>query len=143
MRRALCLVLLLLFAAPALAGPVNEKGGLAIKGYDPVAYFTEAKAVKGSPTHAYAWNGATWRFVSAEHRDAFAAAPDKYAPRYGGFCAYGVAHGYKVDIDPEAWSIVDGVLYLNYSQSVKRDWLEDTSGYIAKADEAWPGLAPK
>jgi len=147
MPRAACLVLLLLLllllAAPALAGPVNEKGGLAIKGYDPVAYFTEARAVKGSPAHAYAWNGATWRFASAEHRDAFAAAPVKYAPRYGGFCAYGVAQGYKVDIDPEAWSIVDGVLYLNYSQSVKRDWLEDTNGFIAKADAAWPGLAPK
>jgi YHS domain-containing protein len=141
--RTLLFSLLLLLAAPALAGPVNETGGIAIKGYDPVAYFTDAKAVKGSPAHQHAWRGATWHFASAEHRDAFAADPEKYAPRYGGFCAYGVAQGYKVQIDPEAWSIVDGVLYLNYSPSVKRDWLKDTTGYITKADANWPGLEPK
>jgi YHS domain-containing protein len=134
---------LLLVASPVLAGPVNESGGVAIKGYDPVAYFTEAKPVKGTPAHTHAWNGSTWRFASAANRDAFAADPEKYAPKYGGFCAYGVASGYKVDIDPDAWSIVDGQLYLNYSTSVRRDWLKDTKGYIAKADTNWPGLAPK
>jgi hypothetical protein len=134
---------LFVLAAPVLAGPVNEKGGIAIKGYDPVAYFTDGKPVKGSPLNQHAWSGATWLFASEGHRAAFAEDPDKYAPRYGGFCAYGVAQGYKVEIDPEAWSIVDGALYLNYSASVKRDWLKDTSGYIAKADATWPGLAAK
>jgi YHS domain-containing protein len=134
---------LLLLVGPALAGQVNEKGGIAIKGYDPVAYFTEGKPVKGTSLNQHAWNGATWLFASADHRDAFAAAPEKYAPRYGGFCAYGVAQGYKVEIDPEAWSTVDGALYLNYSPSVKRDWAKDPKGYIAKADAAWPGLAAK
>lgn len=135
---------LLLLAAPALAGSVNEKGGIAIQGYDPVAYFTEGKPVKGSPLNQHDWNGATWLFASAEHRDAFAASLEKYAPRcYGGFCAYGVAQGYKVEIDPAAWSIIDGALYLNYSRSVRRDWAKDPKGYIAKADATWLGLAAK
>jgi hypothetical protein len=141
--RTLVLSLLLLLAGPALAGPVNETGGIAIKGYDPVAYFTDGKPLKGSPLHQHSWNGATWLFASAGHRDEFAAAPEKYAPRYGGFCAYGVAQGYKVAIDPEAWSVVDGILYLNYSPSVRRDWLKDTKAHIAKADAAWPGLEAK
>jgi hypothetical protein len=134
---------LLILAAPALAGPINEKDGVAIQGYDPVSYFTEAKPVKGAPQFEQSWNGTTWRFASAANRDVFAAAPEKYAPKYGGFCAFGVAQGYKVDIDPAAWSVVDGQLYLNYSTSVRRDWLKDTNGYIAKAEANWPGLAPK
>jgi YHS domain-containing protein len=141
--RTLLFSLLLLLAGPALAGPINETGGVAIKGYDPVAYFTDGKAVKGAAQFQHAWGGAAWHFASAEHRDAFAADPQKYAPRYGGFCAFGVAQGYKVQIDPEAWSIVDGVLYLNYSPSVKRDWLKDTRGYITRADANWPGLEAK
>lgn len=136
-------VLVVAMALPAHAQPVNEKGGIAIKGYDPVAYFTAAAPAKGAPAFRHEWNGATWQFANAENRDRFAADPQRYAPQYGGFCAYGVAQGYKVDIDPEAWSVVDGKLYLNYSRGVQRDWLKDTGGYIAKAEAAWPGLRDK
>lgn len=136
------LVLLLLLSAlnvQAQGKPeVFSAGGAAIRGYDPVAYFTDAKPVKGSEQFTYPWRGATWRFASAENRDRFAAAPQKYAPQYGGYCAYGVAGGYAVSIDPAAWSVVDGKLFLNYSTGVRADWVKDTPGYIRKADSNWP-----
>jgi len=103
-----------------------------------VAYFTEGKPVKGSAQHTHQWNGATWRFASATNRDAFAASPEKYAPQYGGYCAYGVAGGYTVSTVPEAWSVVEGKLYLNYSRGVQDSWRKDTSGYIRKANANWP-----
>jgi hypothetical protein len=83
----------------------------------------------------------TWRFASAAHRDRFAADPAAFAPRFGGFCAFGVAQGYKVDIDPEAWQIVAGTLYLNYSRGVHRRWARDIPGHLALAEAKWPGLA--
>jgi YHS domain-containing protein len=135
-----------LFAATAaLAGnkpaPVNQSpGGIAIKGYDPVAYFTDSKPVKGKPQFEYTWRGAKWQFASAEHRDLFAKGPEKYAPQYGGYCAYGVGEGHTVSIDPDAWKIVDGKLYLNYSSSVQQQFLKDVPGRIRKADENWPNL---
>ena len=123
------------------AGAVNISGGFAIQGFDPVAYFTEGRPRRGAVTHAYEWQGARWLFVSEANRARFAAEPARYAPIYGGFCAYGVASGYKVAIDPNAWAIVDGRLYLNYSMSVQRSWQADVPGFIAKADAAWPGLS--
>jgi YHS domain-containing protein len=135
------LVSLLLFcgAAAAQQAPVYSTflGG-AIQGYDPVAYFTEGRAVEGSRQFSHQWSGATWRFASAANRDRFAQAPEKYAPQYGGYCAYGVAGGYAVKIDPQAWSVVDGKLYLNYSPAVQADWKKDVPGYIRKADTNWP-----
>jgi len=127
-------------AAPALAQKpeVFAASGAAIRGYDPVAYFTESKPVKGDAKHTHQWKGATWRFASAANRDAFAAAPEKYAPQYGGYCAYGVAGGYTVSTVPEAWSVREGKLYLNYSAGVQRDWLKDPAGYVRKADANWP-----
>src|SRR3954452_12028082 len=100
---------LLLCAAPAAlaaakSAPVNQtSGGAAIDGYDPVAYFTDSKPVKGNPQFNYTWQGAKWQFASASHRDAFAKSPERYAPQYGGYCAYGVGEGHTVSIDPEAW----------------------------------------
>jgi YHS domain-containing protein len=94
--------------------------------------------VKGSPELTHQWKGATWRFASAENRERFAAAPEKYAPQYGGYCAYGVASGYAVKIEPDAWSVVDGKLYLNYDRSVQKSWQSDVPGYIRKADVNWP-----
>jgi hypothetical protein len=111
----------------------------AIRGYDPVAYFAEAKPVKGLREFSHQWQGATWRFASAQNRERFAADPRKYAPQYGGYCAYGVANNYAVSIDPAAWRIVDGKLYLNYSKGVQADWNRDVPGYIRKADANWPG----
>ena len=139
---ALVALVLAAAAAPALAGgPVNKTLlGNAIDGYDPVAYHTEGRPVEGSGDFTYEWMGATWRFASAENRDLFVADPETYAPAYGGYCAYGVAKGAKPGIDPEAWAIVDGRLYLNLSQKVQALWQEDIPGYIAKADQTWPTI---
>ena len=139
------LVVSFLFAGAAVAqkAPVYSDSAGAIRGYDPVAYFTQARPVKGSPQFTHRWNGATWRFASADNRDRFAAAPHKYAPQYGGYCAYGVASGYAVKIEPEAWSVVDGKLYLNYDRNVQADWKKDVPGYIRKADANWPSVLAK
>jgi hypothetical protein len=126
--------------AQKATGSLNATDGLAIQGYDPVAYFAEARPRRGRDAHVFDWQGARWRFASAANRDAFAANPERYAPAYGGFCAFGVASGYKVGIDPDAWAIVDAKLYLNYSKSVQRSWQADIPGFIAKADMAWPAL---
>ena len=112
----------------------------AIRGYDAVAYFTQGQAVKGLEKFTYPWRGATWRFASAENRDHFAASPENYAPRYGGYCAYAVAQGSTASIDPAAWSIAEGKLYLNYSLGVRERWKEDAPGNIRKADANWPGV---
>jgi YHS domain-containing protein len=125
-------------AAAAQKPEVFSASGAAIRGYDPVAYFTAGKPVKGSKDFTTQWRGATWHFASAENRDRFAQAPEKYAPQYGGYCAYGVSQGYTVSIDPAAWTVVDGRLYLNYSASVRRTWEKDIPGYIRKADVNWP-----
>jgi YHS domain-containing protein len=113
---------------------------MAIDGYDPVAYFTEQKPVKGSPEFRSDFQGSTFQFASAAHRDAFAADPSKYAPQYGGYCAYGMAKGYKAVIDPAAFTVVSDKLYLNYSEAVRSQWLSDIPGYIRKADVNWPDL---
>ena len=122
-----------LLASLAHAGkpPVFATGDGAIRGHDPVAYFTAGKPTKGSDQHTFEWNGATFKFASAENRDTFAANPDKYAPQYGGYCAY---------TDPEAWSIYQDKLYLNYSLGVRKRWSEDIPGRVAKADKNWPGV---
>ncbi len=132
-------------AVPPLAGQrvvqVNtDERGLAIDGYDPVAYFTEGKPVLGSAAFSSKHDGATWHFASAAHRDRFAKEPTRYAPQYGGYCAFGVAGNYKVRIDPEAWRIEDGKLYLNYDKGVQRRWLADIPGYLTKSERRWPGL---
>lgn len=135
----------LLFSLPALAAkdPVFSTDSGAIRGYDPVAYFTESRPVKGDPKIGHKWNGALWHFSSEKNRAAFAAMPEKYAPAYGGYCAYAVANGYTATTDPEAWSVVDGRLYLNFSQSVKNRWEKNISGYIKNADENWPAVLTK
>lgn len=112
--------------------------GTAIDGTDPVAYFTAGKPVEGSSDFTHDWNGATFRFSSAENRDLFAANPEKYAPQYGGYCAWAVSQGYTASTDPEAWKIVDGKLYLNYSKSVQQTWEQDIPGNIASGDANWP-----
>ena len=125
------------------AGVVNATRGVALGGYDVVAYFEDGKAVKGSTTFAHSWQGATWLFATEARRSAFAAAPERFAPQFGGFCAYGVSRGYAVDIDPNAWAIQGGKLYLNYSQAVQRSWNQDRAGYIAKAQAQWPAVAAR
>lgn len=132
------------FAASARLGkvdPVNKNiFGTAIKGYDPVAYFTEGRPIKGRSEFQYEWLGAKWYFASAANRDAFAKNSIKYAPQFGGYCAWAVSQGYTAGIDPDAWKIVDGKLYLNYSKSVQKMWEQDVPGNIRKGNENWPKL---
>ena len=126
---------------PPPTGAVFAENGVAIRGSDPVAYFTDGRPVEGRPEFAATLDGATWRFASAEHKAAFEADPARFTPQYGGYCAWAVsAKNEAYPIDPSAWKIVDGKLYLNYSQDVQKDWSQDVPGHIAKADENWPGL---
>lgn len=118
----------------------ESASGLAIRGTDPVAYFTEGKAVKGDSQFESEWQGATWRFASAENQQLFEQDPEAYAPQYGGYCAKAMAEGNVVSIDPEAWKIVDGKLYLNYSPEVQQQWVQDIPGNIALADANWPDV---
>ncbi len=112
--------------------------GIAIRGYDPVGYFAEGKPVEGSTQYSTEWKGATWRFANAENLAAFESNPEKYAPKYGGYCAYAVSQGYTAKTEPEAWTIIDGKLYLNYSLGVKATFDSDQPGYIAQAEKNWP-----
>ena len=136
--------------AALAAAPINtlersglfgyKPSGVAIRGYDTVAYFTEGRPVEGSEAFESEWQGATWRFASQEHLDLFEADPARYAPQYGGYCAYGVAGGYLVKIEPENWTILDGKLYLNYDDDVQAKWERDIPGFITEADAAFDGL---
>ena len=113
----------------------TEKG--AIDGFDVVSYFTDGRAERGEPDITTEWNGAKWHFTSTEHRDAFISDPQKYAPQYGGYCALGMAHGGDVPTNPEAWSIVDGKLYLNMMTEVRTTWLYNPDKLIERADKKW------
>ena len=112
--------------------------GVAVGGYDPVAYFTEKKPVPGKADITLEHNGATWRFANATNRDAFKASPATYEPQYGGHCAWAVASGYTAKGDPQAWTIASGKLYLNYNKSVQTNWEKDIPGNVRKADGHWP-----
>ena len=111
-----------------------KESGIAIRGFDTVAYFTESKPIKGKDEFTAEWMDATWKFSSAKHRDLFQADPEKYAPQYGGWCAYGVAQDYLVKIEGDQWKIVDEKLYLNYDKKVQRTWLKDIPGFIVTAN---------
>ena len=117
----------------------TKKG--AIRGADPVAYFSLQpgdKAVIGSDEFTHEWNGATWKFASAENRDSFAANPEQYAPQYGGYCAFAVSHNFTKSVKPNVWEIVDGKLYLNFNKTAYRKWKKDVGASIARADGHWP-----
>lgn len=137
--------ILALKPTPAHADPFiyNGDSKFAVDGTDVVAYFILGKPVRGSQDFTHSWNGAIWSFASAEHRDLFAATPEKYAPQYNGYCAFAAAKGYTASTVPEAWDIVDGRLYLNYSLGVQKRWQSDRSGMITSADQNWPKLAAK
>lgn len=123
------------------AAPVNvDAQGVTLHGFDAVAYFTDGKAVPGLPQFEHVWNGARWRFASAANRDRFAKAPEQYAPQFGGYCAWAVSRNYTADIDPQAFAVVDGKLYVNYSTFVQARWRLDRDGNIAKGHQNWPGL---
>ena len=135
-------------AAPAFAaGPGPDVNvtvtGLALRGYDPVAYFTDGKPVPGDFTITAQYDGATYRFASEDHKALFVKDPTKYLPQYGGFCAFGTAQGYKVDGDPNVWKIVDNRLYLNLAPPVATRWNQDVPGNIKAANDKWPALRDK
>ncbi len=112
--------------------------GLAIRGIDPVAYFEGNGPVAGSPDHQLMWKGAIWQFASATNMAAFEGDPTVYVPQYGGYCAYAVSRGYTASTDPEAWTLHEGKLYLNYSISVRAQWRPEIAENIALADANWP-----
>ena len=114
--------------------------GLGAGGYDVVAFFSESRAVRGDEAFAAEFGGRQWRFASAENRDAFAADPVRFLPQYGGHCAYGVAGGYLVRGDPEAWTVWEGRLYFNYNKRIRTAWLADVESRILRASESWPKL---
>ncbi len=131
-----------LVSAAATAGEINTGyfGNVAIEGYDPVAYFKMNKAVKGSDKFTHQWLGAVWQFSNPEHRDLFANAPISYAPQYGGYCADGMAYGTTTaNLNPEAFRIINGKLYLNHDEGAAAE-IEEISGQIAKADKMWKKL---
>ena len=126
--------------ALAMSPQIYAEDGIAVDGSDVVAYFTQGMPVAGSADISYDWMGATWLFSTEENRDMFAATPDAYAPQFGGYCAYAVSQGYTAPTIPEAWRIVDGKLYLNFSLRAQELWLQDVPGNIAKGNANWPGV---
>ena len=134
-------IALSVIALASVAGEFNESNGVAIKGYDPVAFFKENKPVRGKDDLRFEYKGSTFVFANADNRAAFAADPEKYAPQYGGYCAFGTARGYKADIDPSTFTVIDGRLYLNYNTQVQREWAADTNRFIRQANERWPTVS--
>lgn len=143
LRRLTVALLCLLAAGAALAlEPIYAQRGVAIRGYDPVAYFTETRPVQGVQAHTLQWNGAQWRFASQNNLEAFRKNPTRYAPQYGGYCAWAVSNNYTASTDPHAWTVVDGKLYLNYSLRVRARWSQNIPRRIKQGDANWPRLCP-
>lgn len=118
---------------------VVDDQGRAVEGYDTVAYFTEGKAMQGDPAFTHEWQGATWLFVSAEHRDMFAADPERYAPQFGGYCAYAISTNHAIKGRADIWSIHEGKLYLNLGPGAQKKWENGLSNNVARAVNNWPG----
>ncbi len=141
MKSVLAVLAAIAFGGAAFAGPQYlNRDGYAVSGYDAVAYHTVGEATPGDEAFSTEYNGSTWLFASQENLDLFVAEPATYAPAYDGHCAYAAYNGQKVRTDPEAWAVVDGVLYLNFNQGIQRRWSKDTDEYIAGADEEWATL---
>jgi len=147
MKKLSLLLLTLGLALPAFAQTKTllnlDKTGVAIQGYDPVAFFTDSQPVKGKPELPIKRDGALYYFASKEHRELFKSDPAKYEPVFGGYCAYGVSKGKLVEVDVDAFQIVNGRLLLQYTKGVRDDFNKDTKGNLAKAEANWPGLVEK
>ncbi|KJY81808.1 YHS domain protein [Vibrio galatheae] len=137
-------LLIVLVSLPAFAADEIYTGifsNKALNGYDTVAYFTQGKPVKGNSQWQLEYKGADWYFSSQENLNKFKAAPEAYAPQYGGYCAWAIsAKNDFASADPNQWAIVDGKLYLNYDAEVKSWWDQDRAGHISAADKNWPAL---
>ncbi len=147
MLKKITTLLLLLITSLSISAQAAEDGvytprfsNLALDGHDAVAYFTEGTPVKGSKDFTFEYNGATWQFASQANKDRFIQNPAKYAPQYGGYCAWAVSQNYTARGNPKNWKIVGGKLYLNYNDKIQARWEEDIPGFIAKADTNWPGV---
>lgn len=151
--RTLFTALTFVFAAAVSAAPAintlknsalfSSRTDTAINGYDTVAYFTQGKPVKGSDSFVFQWKEAKWKFSTQANLDLFRASPEKYAPQYGGYCAYGVANGNLVKVDPEQFTVLDGKLYLNYDADVQQAWKQDIPGFNTLADSKFQALLAK
>ena len=135
-------------AAPAIntlknSALFSSRTDTAINGYDTVAYFSQGKPVKGSDSFVFQWKEAKWKFSTQANLDLFRASPEKYAPQYGGYCAYGVANGNLVKVDPEQFTVLDGKLYLNYDADVQQAWKQDIPGFNKLADSKFQALLAK
>jgi YHS domain-containing protein len=146
------LAIVLAFAPLVVAGPVladkapiwsSIGSNVAIRGYDPVAYFTLGRPTQGEATFKATYQGAEFRFATAANRAAFIANPARYAPQYGGYCAWAVSQGYTAGIDPTAWAIVDGKLYLNYNRTIQTRWQGDRANLIQAGNRNWPTVLTK
>jgi len=135
------------FSSQVLAGkdPIFTPifSNLAIRGYDAVAYFTLGEPTKGNKEFEYEWKGAAWRFSNAQHLEQFKAEPEKYAPQYGGYCAWALAENKLAPIDPKQWTIVEDKLYLNYNLKIQNKWLKDRDNLITEGDKNWPAVLEK
>ncbi len=121
----------------------TDPSGLAVRGYDAVAFFAEEAAIQGSPAFEYTWNGAKWLFATAENLEKFKADPSAFAPQFGGYCSYAVSHGYTADGDPQTWKIVDRKLYLNYNQEAKEAWEKNQDNFIKDGEKNWKDFQTK
>lgn len=129
--------LLLLTGSVIIADGTSAEDEVAIKGYDPVAYFEAVKAIKGSGSFTFRWHKMTWHFSTKANRDLFTSSPEKYAPQYDGYCAWAMTEARLAKTDPEVWKIIDGKLYLNCSQEAYEKWSRDIPGHIKKANAIW------
>lgn len=139
----LALFILSTVLSQAQKSPVFAPDGKAIRGYDPVAFFSQAKPVMGADSLSYTWKDVTWMFASKENRDLFIADPEKYAPQYGGYCAYGTSQGHKAPTQVDTWTVSDGKLYFNYNKKVQESWNKNQQALIEKADKIWPEIKDK
>lgn len=146
MQKILLAVYILITSSMAVYGQqpvIFQTKGKAINGYDVVAYYNAGQPVKGNDSLSFQWSNSSWLFSSLANLELFRQNPEKYAPQYGGYCAYGTAGGYKAPTQPDAWAIVNGKLYFNYNLKVKASWDKDQAGYIGKADANWPLIKDK
>lgn len=141
--RFIIIALFSITTAFAQQSGVFAPSGKAIRGYDPVAYFTDSKPVPGDSSISYRYQGANWYFANVQNREDFKADPEKYTPQYGGYCAYGTSQGHKAPTEADAWTIENGKLYFNYNKKVQTLWNKDRSGHIQKADSNWPAIKDK
>jgi YHS domain-containing protein len=136
--RLIAIAAVALVSTATLAGDFFETDGVALRGYDPVAYFVAAEPQKGQSQYSYEYKGSKFYFANESNRRAFVEAPEKYAPQFGGYCAYGTSQGYKVSTQPDAFAIIKDKLYLNYNKKVQEIWQQDVPGNIERAEKNWP-----